>query len=97
MCLFQLYVESESGSFSRQLLWHLVGQQGNAWLRGEVVNITATSSWRFVFESFRGDSFRGDVTLDGLAPSLGCEKGSELIVVGCALVGFVQHTVSIEG
>ena len=70
-------MESEDLTIPRKKMWFKSGQHGNAWLRAEVGNITSTTSWRFVFESFRGNGFSGDITLDGLSPSLGCETGSE--------------------
>ncbi|XP_062522144.1 MAM and LDL-receptor class A domain-containing protein 2-like isoform X2 [Corticium candelabrum] len=71
-----LYVESSSSLIPRQLIWSKKGKQGNAWLRGEVVDITAAVRWRFVFESMSGESWRGDIAVDGLSPSLGCQTGT---------------------
>ena len=72
-------MESSSSLIPRQLIWSKKGKQGNAWLRGEVVDITAAVRWRFVFESMSGESWRGDIAVDGLSPSLGCQTGSELV------------------
>jgi hypothetical protein len=71
-----LYVESVNQSIPRQKVWEESGTKGNAWLRGIAENITSNTSWRFSFESVRGNGYAGDISVDGFSPSLGCERGT---------------------
>ncbi|XP_066300036.1 MAM and LDL-receptor class A domain-containing protein 1-like [Branchiostoma lanceolatum] len=51
-------------------IWQLSGDKGNNWNNGQV-NIRSSDSYRVVFEGVRGNSFRGDISIDDITFSTG--------------------------
>ena len=61
----------------RHRLWTRSGNQGAAWQFAEASVFVTTSNFRFAFESFRGIGPSSEVNIDGLSPSIECEKGGK--------------------
>lgn len=66
-----LYKENyESGPMS--LLWTKNGSQANAWIRA-VVSISGSSPFRVVIEAVRGNGYKGDIAVDDVSFTPGCQ------------------------
>lgn len=66
-----LYVENyETGP--RSLLWTKNGSQADSWIRA-VVSLTSSSPFRVVIEGVRGKGYKGDIGIDDVSFTPGCQ------------------------
>lgn len=69
-----IYIEKfERGP--RMLIWNLTGSQPDEWRRGSV-SLNSNTPFRILIEGVRGNGYHGDIAIDDISFTPGCQVGS---------------------
>lgn len=64
------------------LVWSKSGNQGDVWLRGEAA-ISNAANFQVIVEGIRGTGFNGDISLDDISFTPGCQFNGALLPGKC--------------
>ena len=59
-------------------IWSMSGNKGNAWLRGEV-SLSSAANFQVIIEGVRGTGYSGDIALDDISFTPGCNFNGALL------------------
>ena len=72
-------------------IWSMSGNKGNAWLRGEV-SLSSAANFQVIIEGVRGTGYSGDIALDDISFTPGCNFNGALLPGTSMLRRFVFNS-----
>lgn len=83
MFFYQVYTRTSyyKGGLSKAL-FNLTGAQGDFWYRGMATVNSANSDYQFVLEGIRGSSYQGDIAIDDVSMTPGCQICKDCVMPG---------------